>query len=96
MRDRPVQTSNLEDAGDHSGRLPKRQAEERGAEPVQGGKQSTGLFPGRPSPLIIRQNWMAASEKTGGRPGLPAFGASQSMSRSSQTSSDPRRSSASL
>ena len=48
------------------------------------------------STLIIRQNWVAASEKTRGRPGLTAFGASQSISRSSQTSRDPRRFSASL
>ena len=52
---------------------------------------------GRPkSTLIAKQNWMAASEKTDGRPGLTAFGTSQSLSRSSQTSKNPHRFSASL
>lgn len=47
---------------------------------------------GRPkSTFTIRQNWIAASENTGGRPGRPALGGSQTMSLSSQISSDPRR-----
>lgn len=40
--------------------------------------------------LIARQNWMAASEKIAGRPGLPSGGASQAMSLSNQTSTQPR------
>ncbi len=52
---------------------------------------------GRPkSNFTIRLNWIAALENTGGSPGLPHFGASQTMSRSRQTSSDPRCFSASL
>ena len=43
------------------------------------------------STLIDRQNWMAASEKVCGRPGWPRFGANHSISRSSQTSREPRR-----
>jgi hypothetical protein len=35
------------------------------------------------STLIVRQNWIAASENTAGRPGLPSGGASQVMSLSS-------------
>jgi hypothetical protein len=46
--------------------------------------------------LIARQNWIAASEKSGGRPGFPLCGASQNISLSSQTSSDPRLRSAAL
>jgi len=42
------------------------------------------------STLIDRQNWIAAFEKTGGRPGRPSCGASQVISLSSQISSDPR------
>lgn len=52
---------------------------------------------GRPkSTFTIKQNWIAASENTGGLPIRPAFGASHTMSLSSQTKSDPRRFSASL
>jgi len=40
--------------------------------------------------LIDRQNRMAASENTGGRPGRPSRGARQVMSLSTQISSDPR------
>jgi hypothetical protein len=40
--------------------------------------------------LIDRQNRMAASEKTAGRPGRPPRGARQIMSVSTQISSDPR------
>lgn len=40
--------------------------------------------------LIVRQNWIAASENTAGRPGLPSGGASQVISLSSQTSNEPR------
>jgi hypothetical protein len=40
--------------------------------------------------LIVRQNWIAASENTAGRPGLPSCGASQVISLSSQISNDPR------
>ena len=42
------------------------------------------------SNLIVRQNWIAASEKTAGRQTLPSGGASQVMSLSSQTNSKPR------
>ena len=42
------------------------------------------------STLIVRQNWIAASENTAGRPGLPSRGASQVMSLSSQISREPR------
>ena len=42
------------------------------------------------STLIDRQNWIAAFEKTAGRPSRPSCGASQVISLSSQTSSDPR------
>jgi hypothetical protein len=40
--------------------------------------------------LIIRQNWIATSENTAGRPGLPSRGASQVMSLSNQINTDPR------
>jgi hypothetical protein len=40
--------------------------------------------------LIDKQNWIAASEKTGGRPGQPSRGASRVMSLSSQISRDRR------
>ena len=40
--------------------------------------------------LMVRQNWIAASENTAGRPGLPSGGANQVISWSSQISSDPR------
>lgn len=40
--------------------------------------------------LIDKQNWIAASEKTGGRPGQPSCGACQAISISSQISNDPR------
>ena len=46
--------------------------------------------------LIDIQNWMAALEKTGGRPGRPSCGASQAISLSNQTSSEPRLPSAAL
>jgi hypothetical protein len=42
------------------------------------------------STLIVRQNWIAASEKTAGRPGLPSGAASQVMPLSSQINSEPR------
>lgn len=54
---------------------------------------------GRPhSTFTIRQNWIAASENTGGRPGRPALIAihAMSVSVSSQINSDPRRLKASL
>lgn len=44
----------------------------------------------------IRQNWVAASLNTGGRPLRPTFGAGHVMSRSSQISREPRRFRASL
>jgi hypothetical protein len=40
--------------------------------------------------LIERQNWIAASEKTGGRPRRPSCGASQAISWSTQISIEPR------
>ena len=40
--------------------------------------------------LIVRQNRIAASENTAGRPGLPSCGASQVIPLSSQISKDPR------
>ncbi len=46
--------------------------------------------------LIDKQNWIAASEKTGGRPGCPSCGASHAISLSSQISSEPRLRSAAL
>ena len=39
--------------------------------------------------LIVRQNWIAASQNTAGRPGLPSGGASQAMSLSNQISRNP-------
>ena len=48
------------------------------------------------STFTIRQNWMAASENTGGRPRRPALFASHTMSLSIQISGDPRRLKASL
>ena len=39
---------------------------------------------------MVRQNGIAASENTAGRPGLPSCGASQVMSLSNQINSDPR------
>jgi hypothetical protein len=40
--------------------------------------------------LIDRQNWMAASENTAGRPGRPPRGARHVISLSTQISKDPR------
>ena len=40
--------------------------------------------------LIVRQNWIAASQNTDGRPGHPSCGASQVMSLSNQINSEPR------
>jgi hypothetical protein len=40
--------------------------------------------------LIVRQTWIAASEKTEGRPGLPSGGARHAISLSSQISKQPR------
>ncbi|OIQ80534.1 hypothetical protein GALL_377110 [mine drainage metagenome] len=40
--------------------------------------------------LIVRQNWIAASENIDGRPGRPSCGASQVISLSSQISKEPR------
>lgn len=52
---------------------------------------------GRPnSTFTIKQNWIAASENTAGRPLRPALGASHTMSLSSQISSEPRCFSASV
>ena len=48
------------------------------------------------STFRLRQNWMAASENVSGRPGRPRLGADHSISRSSQTSSEPRLRSAAL
>ncbi len=45
---------------------------------------------------MVRQNWIAASENTAGRPGLPSGGAHQVMSLSSQINSDPRLRSAAV
>jgi hypothetical protein len=42
------------------------------------------------STLIDKQNWIAAFEKTGGRPGRPSCGANQFISLSNQINSDPR------
>jgi hypothetical protein len=39
--------------------------------------------------LIFRQNWIAASENTAGRPGLHSGGASQTISLSSQIITNP-------
>jgi hypothetical protein len=46
--------------------------------------------------LMLRQNWMAASEKVSGRPGRPLGLANHSISPSSQTRRQPRRRSAAL
>lgn len=52
---------------------------------------------GRPNrTFTIRQNWIAASLNTGGRPLRPALGARQTMPLSSQIRSDPRCTSAAL
>ena len=48
------------------------------------------------STLMLRQNWIAASEYVSDRPGRPLGPASHSISRSSQTSKEPRRRSAAL
>lgn len=40
--------------------------------------------------LMVRQNWIAVSGNTAGRPGRPSWGASQVISLSSQINSDPR------
>ena len=45
---------------------------------------------------MLRQNWMAASEYVPDRPGRPLDLASHSISRSSQTSKEPRRRRAAL
>jgi hypothetical protein len=42
------------------------------------------------STVIDKQNWIAAFEKTGRRPGRPSHGACHAISLSSQFSSDPR------
>ncbi len=42
------------------------------------------------SNLMVRQNWIAASENSSGRQGLPSCGASHIMSLSSQINSDTR------
>jgi len=42
------------------------------------------------STLIDRQNWIAASENTGGRPGRPSRGASHVISLSTQIRRYPR------
>jgi hypothetical protein len=39
---------------------------------------------------VDKQNWLAASENTGGRPGRPSRSACQALSLSSQINSDPR------
>ena len=44
----------------------------------------------------LRQNWIAASEKTGGRPSRPSCGASQAISRSVQIIMEPRLRNAAL
>jgi len=46
--------------------------------------------------LMLRQNWMAASENVSGWPGRPLGLASHSISRSSQTNREPRRRRAAL
>lgn len=40
--------------------------------------------------LMLRQNWIAASESVGWRPRLPVAGAFHCISVSSQTDSEPR------
>jgi len=45
---------------------------------------------------MLRQNWMAASEKVGERPRLPVGAANHAMSWSSQISKEPRAWSAAL
>jgi hypothetical protein len=42
------------------------------------------------STLTDKQNWMAAFENTGGRPGRLSCGACQAISLSSQINSEPR------
>ena len=42
------------------------------------------------STLIERQNWMAALEKTGGRPGRPSRGPSHAIPSSTRIGSEPR------
>jgi len=46
--------------------------------------------------LIVNQNWIAASENTAARPGLPPGDASQVISLSSQISNEPHLGSAAL
>jgi hypothetical protein len=46
--------------------------------------------------LIVKQNWIAALEKTVGRPGLPSCGESQVMSLSNQINNETRLHSAAL
>lgn len=46
--------------------------------------------------FTMRQNWIAVSVMTAGRPLRPALGARHTMSLSNQISSDPRRLKASL
>ena len=62
---------------------------ERPIRTAVGDLDSRGLLPtaqGR----IVGQNWIAASENTAGRPGLPSGGASQAISLSSQINRERR------
>ena len=61
-----------------------------GLSPSLPGVSSTARMSGRPSPLLVGQNRISASENTSGRPGLPSGGASRVIFLSSQVRRDPR------
>ena len=76
----PVQVRHLQQAGHHPGGLPPRQFELARGSARSGLNHATGMFPGRPSPLMVRQNRIAASQNTAGWPQRPSCGASHVMS----------------
>lgn len=86
----PVHPRQMQYTRHNSRSLSQRELEAARGSVRSGLNWSAGPIQRRPSPLTERQNWMAASEKTGGRPGLPSCGASQAISRSTQINIEPR------
>ena len=79
--DGPVQPRQPQKARHHASGLSRRH---------RAGTDGASMLTSLNSTLTERQNWKAASEKTGGRPRRPSCGASQAISLSTQISIEPR------
>ena len=94
VRNRPVQPRQPQQARDHPVRQRARTVAHRartGGAPVGDCLAGALCLSGSlNNTLIDRQNWIAASESTGGRPRRPSRGACQAIPLSSQIRREPR------